>query len=102
MVDNDGYTVERAIHGPDEPYNDITRWDGPTRPPSSAPTATGGRRRPWCAPQASYGRPSSTLPGTPRGLSVIQAMVPRDDVPELLDTLTRALGHAAPTMPTSS
>jgi indolepyruvate decarboxylase len=27
VVDNDGYTVERAIHGPDEPYNDITRWD---------------------------------------------------------------------------
>ena len=27
VVDNDGYTVERAIHGPDEPYNDITHWD---------------------------------------------------------------------------
>ena len=29
VVDNDGYTVERAIHGPDEPYNDIARWDWP-------------------------------------------------------------------------
>jgi alpha-keto-acid decarboxylase len=27
VVDNDGYTVERAIHGPEEPYNDIARWD---------------------------------------------------------------------------
>ena len=24
VVDNDGYTVERAIHGPDAPYNDIS------------------------------------------------------------------------------
>jgi indolepyruvate decarboxylase len=27
-------------------------------------------------------------------LSIIQAVVPRDDVPALLDTLARALGHA--------
>ena len=25
VVDNDGYTVERAIHGAAEPYNDIAR-----------------------------------------------------------------------------
>ncbi|MDT7553378.1 MAG: alpha-keto-acid decarboxylase, partial [Pseudonocardiales bacterium] len=30
-------------------------------------------------------------------LSLVQAVVPRDDVPTLLDTLTRALGHAPPT-----
>ena len=39
--------------------------------------------------------------GHPARLSLIQAVVPPDDVPELLDTLTRALGHAAPTTPTS-
>lgn len=27
VVDNDGYTVERAIHGADQHYNDIDRWD---------------------------------------------------------------------------
>lgn len=26
LLNNDGYTVERAIHGPDEPYNDIPMW----------------------------------------------------------------------------
>jgi indolepyruvate decarboxylase len=30
----------------------------------------------------------------PQRLTLIQAVVPRDDVPELLDTLTRALGGA--------
>ena len=27
MVNNDGYTVERAIHGPEAGYNDIAGWD---------------------------------------------------------------------------
>jgi indolepyruvate decarboxylase len=27
LLNNDGYTVERAIHGPFEPYNDIPMWD---------------------------------------------------------------------------
>ena len=26
VVNNDGYTVERAIHGKDGPYNDIVSW----------------------------------------------------------------------------
>lgn len=27
LIDNDGYTVERIIHGPNMPYNDIQPWD---------------------------------------------------------------------------
>ncbi|MFE1962130.1 alpha-keto acid decarboxylase family protein [Streptomyces sp. NPDC059479] len=27
LVNNGGYTVERAIHGPEAAYNDIARWD---------------------------------------------------------------------------
>ncbi|MDR0845923.1 MAG: hypothetical protein LBN08_00255 [Lactobacillales bacterium] len=27
VVDNDGYTIERAIHGPEEEFNDIARWN---------------------------------------------------------------------------
>ncbi len=27
LINNQGYTVERAIHGPEQPYNDITLWD---------------------------------------------------------------------------
>ena len=32
VVNNDGYTVERAIHGEAAPYNDIVSWSGPTSP----------------------------------------------------------------------
>ncbi|MCX7125601.1 MAG: thiamine pyrophosphate-binding protein [Gammaproteobacteria bacterium] len=27
LLDNDGYTVERVIHGPTMPYNDVQHWD---------------------------------------------------------------------------
>lgn len=27
LIDNDGYTIERVIHGPHAKYNDIARWD---------------------------------------------------------------------------
>ncbi len=26
LINNNGYTVERAIHGQNEPYNDIQMW----------------------------------------------------------------------------
>jgi indolepyruvate decarboxylase len=29
LIDNDGYTIERAIRGPEAAYNDIARWDWP-------------------------------------------------------------------------
>jgi TPP-dependent 2-oxoacid decarboxylase len=32
VVDNDGYTVERAIHGPTQLYNDVARWDWTSAP----------------------------------------------------------------------
>ena len=27
MINNEGYTIERAIHGPNAEYNDITTWN---------------------------------------------------------------------------
>jgi indolepyruvate decarboxylase len=93
VVDNDGYTVERAIHGPDEPYNDITHWDW-----THVPAFFGGddgraaatRVRTVGELRAAF----ADAAGHAERLSIIQAVVPRDDVPALLDTLARALGHA--------
>ena len=97
VVDNDGYTVERAIHGPDEPYNDITRWDW-TRAPAFFGAGDDGRAAASRVRTVGELRAAFTdAAGHPERLTLIQAVVPRDDVPELLDTLTRALGRAAPT-----
>jgi alpha-keto-acid decarboxylase len=83
VVDNDGYTVERAIHGPDEPYNDIARWDW-----TALPAVFGGGRAVRVETAEEL---REALTGAD-GLTIVQAVVPRDDVPPLLDTLTRALG----------
>ena len=45
VVDNDGYTVERAIHGPTQPYNDISRWDWTALPAFFGGVASSDARR---------------------------------------------------------
>jgi alpha-keto-acid decarboxylase len=86
VVDNDGYTVERAIHGPDEPYNDIAAWRW-----TALPSAFGGAAA--TARVETVGELRAALAAAdPSAFTLVQAVVPRDDVPELLATLTRALG----------
>jgi TPP-dependent 2-oxoacid decarboxylase len=92
VVDNDGYTVERAIHGPAEPYNDITRWDWTAVPAMFAP---GGGARACRAETVGELRDAlKAAREDPSTLALIQAVVPRDDVPQLLAELTKALGQA--------
>ena len=89
VVDNDGYTVERAIHGPDEAYNDIPRWDWTAAPAFFAPDAdavacraeTVGALRTALAEAREH----------PGRLAIIAAVVPRDDCPQLLSDLTARL-----------
>jgi alpha-keto-acid decarboxylase len=90
VVDNDGYTVERAIHGPDEPYNDITPWDWPL-----LVKALGGGDHVAAARVTTVGALRAALADAdahPQRVTLVQAVVPRDDVPELLASLTRVLG----------
>ncbi|MDF2978357.1 MAG: thiamine pyrophosphate protein binding domain protein [Actinomycetospora sp.] len=91
VVDNDGYTVERAIHGPDEPYNDITPWDWPL-----LVKALGGGDHVAAARVTTVGALRAALADAdahPQRVTLVQAVVPRGDVPELLASLTRVLGE---------
>ncbi len=48
LLNNEGYTVERAIHGPEQRYNDIALWDWQRLPEAFALTllrAAGGSLR---------------------------------------------------------
>ena len=90
VVDNDGYTVERAIHGPDESYNDITRWDWP-----ALARAMGGGEHLVATRATTVGELRAAFAGattSPDRVTLVQAVVPRDDVPDLLAALTRVLG----------
>ena len=88
VVDNAGYTVERAIHGPDEPYNDIAAWDwtrlvdvfGDSGAHAHRVTTIGELRDALV-----------TAADEPDRACLIQAVVPRLDTPPLLAALARAV-----------
>ena len=93
VVDNDGYTIERAIHGPGQAYNDIAHWDW-----TAAPTLFGSDRVSVARRVFTAGELDAALAeaeaGSPGKLALIQAVVPRMDIPPLLESLTRAAGAA--------
>lgn len=45
LLNNEGYTVERAIHGPEQRYNDIALWDWQRLPEAFAPDVASRCRR---------------------------------------------------------
>jgi TPP-dependent 2-oxoacid decarboxylase len=92
VVDNDGFTVERAIHGAEQPYNDIARWDWTAVAGALGPDAASTSRRVTTVDELERALAGSDSSVT--GLTLIQAVVPRMDVPELLSTLARAAGLA--------
>lgn len=91
VVDNDGYTVERAIHGPTASYNDIAHWDW-------THIASGFARDPRTPdPRTVTATTTAQLrDGLSRtaGITVVQAVVDRLDVPPLLVTLAHAASTA--------
>jgi TPP-dependent 2-oxoacid decarboxylase len=93
VVDNDGYTVERAIHGPDEPYNDITPWDWPALARAlGGGGADGGLAASRATTVGALRTAFADATAHPERVTLVQAVVPRDDVPDLLAALTRVLG----------
>ncbi len=91
ILNNDGYTVERAIHGARQPYNDIAAWNWTklTRALSLDERAKNFRvTRPeqlQAAMAAAADSPQLTL---------IEVVLRRDDVPPLLQAVAEALESA--------
>ncbi|TYL52954.1 alpha-keto acid decarboxylase family protein [Agromyces mariniharenae] len=91
VVDNDGYTIERVIHGPTAAYNDIAQWDW------TALVSAFGRSIPAVGVRAeTVGELRDALESarTRDGLTLVQAVVPRDDVPPTLDALGKVAAAA--------
>ena len=89
VVDNAGYTVERAIHGPDQPYNDIDGWDWTLLPALVGPGSAAEVRT-----ARTVGELAEALRRRPDGLTFVQARLPRMDVPPLLTQLAAAAAAA--------
>ncbi|EID3212991.1 alpha-keto acid decarboxylase family protein [Salmonella enterica] len=88
LLNNDGYTVERAIHGAAQRYNDIASWNWTQIPPAlnAAQQAEG-----WRVTQAIQLAEVLERLARPQRLSFIEVMLPKADLPGLLRTVTRAL-----------
>lgn len=88
LLNNDGYTVERAIHGAAQRYNDIASWNW-TQIPQALNAAQ--QAECWRVTQAIQLAEILERLARPQRLSFIEVMLPKADLPELLRTVTRAL-----------
>ncbi|EDL7786406.1 indolepyruvate decarboxylase [Salmonella enterica] len=88
LLNNDGYTVERAIQGAAQRYNDIASWNW-TQIPQALNAAQ--QAECWRVTQAIQLAEVLERLVRPQRLSFIEVMLPKADLPELLRTVTRAL-----------
>ncbi|MEU7155020.1 alpha-keto acid decarboxylase family protein [Streptomyces chrestomyceticus] len=87
VVNNDGYTVERAIHGATASYNDIAAWDYTALP--AAFGAGPGTVAVRVGTPAELADALALAARTPDELVLIEAVLAREDAPELLTALAR-------------
>lgn len=91
VVDNSGYTVERVIHGLHEEYNDIAGWDWAALVAAMGPAGRGTGVR---VDTVGALRTALTDARASDRLTLIQAVVPADDVPPVLRSLAAAAAAA--------
>lgn len=95
LVNNDGYTIERCIHGLTQPYNDVAAWRYLQAPKffgaDAAETYTASART-WGELEAVF-QEKRFVRG--KGLSMVEVFMDRDDVPKglLSDLLKREKGR---------
>ncbi|HAT2781187.1 TPA: indolepyruvate decarboxylase [Citrobacter koseri] len=88
LLNNDGYTVERAIHGANQRYNDIAGWNWTQVPQALSANC---QAECWRVTQAIQLEEVLARLKSPQRLSLIEVVLPKADLPELLRTVTRAL-----------
>ena len=89
VVNNDGYTIERMIHGRNAPYNDIVRWSW-----ADIPNALGVTNHLTFRAETYGELDDAFIAATDHQdrMVLIEAVVPRLDVPDLLTDLVADLG----------
>lgn len=88
LLNNEGYTVERAIHGPEERYNDISLWNW-----AQLPQALNLDCQAQCWRVTQSVQLDEVLAQASRSerLTLVEVMLPKQDIPVLLRAITHAL-----------
>ncbi|KMK86168.1 indolepyruvate decarboxylase [Pectobacterium brasiliense] len=89
VLNNEGYTVERAIHGPEQRYNDIAAWNWTQLPVALGADENEILCEQVCSPVA-LAQVLEQVNATSR-FSLIEVVLPRMDIPALLHTITQSL-----------
>ena len=90
LVNNGGYTVERAIHGPEQSYNDIAAWRWELAPKFfGADDGDYIYRR--AETEAQLLQACGEAMSNRQKLVFIEAITDRDDIPQLLGDVVQAL-----------
>ncbi|SVK54400.1 Putative pyruvate decarboxylase/indolepyruvate decarboxylase [Acinetobacter baumannii] len=88
LLNNDGYTVERAIHRPEQRYHDIAQWNWTLLLQAFAGEHSVQVMRVTEAAQLQQAM--SAVADSPQ-LAFIEVVLPKMDVPELLNAVSRAI-----------
>jgi len=88
VLNNEGYTVERAIHGPNQRYNDIALWNWTQIPQALSLDC---QAECWRVSEAVQLEEVLEKVAHPERLSLIEVMLPKADVPPLLSGIIQAL-----------
>lgn len=88
LLNNDGYTVERAIHGPEQRYNDIAQWNWTQLPQALSLNC---QAESWRVTETVQLREVLELASRRHRLCFVEVVLPKQEIPELLRAVTQAL-----------
>ncbi len=88
MLNNQGYTVERAIHGPQQRYNDIAAWNWTQLPQALAAGKESFTRR---VTEVEQLQQVLAQIENAQQLTFIEVVLPPMDMPELLKSVTKSI-----------
>jgi indolepyruvate decarboxylase len=91
VFNNDGYTVERAIRGPNAVYNDVAHWNWRALPAAfGAPDGTSVHR---VETSSELDKALAACDGAAGALAFVEVVLDRLDVPALLNRATEAVAR---------
>ncbi|MCS2149751.1 alpha-keto acid decarboxylase family protein [Scandinavium manionii] len=88
LLNNEGYTVERAIHGPGQRYNDIALWNWTQIPQALSLNC---QAQSWRVTETVQLREVLELASRCQRLTFVEVVLPKLEIPELLRAVTQAL-----------
>lgn len=88
LLNNDGYTVERAIHGAEQRYNDIASWSW-TQIPQAMNIHNPAQC--WRVTEQVQLEEVMQKAALAERLTLVEVVLPKQDIPELLQAVTAAL-----------